>query len=472
AAMAPADLAAMFDDPPALMAALTTILTGTQAATSARMTVTPELVDFIAATAAAEGDPIPFDLPTTVKLETRLHAGTAYVNFSSLADVLPGLRAVGDIWLGVDVIPLLDFLATPTDVDLDVSTLSPDERTQLSRMLGSASAGFGGPLAPMLAASPLAAQIAPFLVVERLEDGAIDGRTTATFLTTVDYAALLQDADVQAAVLDLLVEQEILSPNADAGEIEAALAMVSSVGPPLLQTLGLEWVEQIDPETGYLLQTTLDLDWDLAQFLPLLDPAGAGTPADAPRVRLSQATTYTDHNGPVTIDAPAPALILDTAELIAIAEAEMAREDAQRRTTQLSLPVPESPQQAIVTGALIPLEPDADRLYQEGLDLMDAGDYQSAVTRLTEALALDPENATYYTERARAYYFVDDLDRALADYDFALALEPNAVAYNGRGVTYDKLGDPDAAVDDYLAAIAADPAYAYPHYNLALLHLA
>ncbi|MEZ4715846.1 MAG: hypothetical protein R2851_07140 [Caldilineaceae bacterium] len=300
AAMPPADLAAMVDDPPALMGALATILTGTHAATSAQVTVAPELVDFIAATAAEEGDPIPFDLPTTVTLEARLDAGTGYVNFSALADVLPGLRAVGDIWLGVDIIPLLDFLAAPNDADLDVSTLSHAEQLQLGQALSVVGAGFGGPLAPMLAASPWAAQVAPFLVVERLEDGTIDERATATFLTTIDYAALLQSPDVQAAVLDLLMEQEILSPNADTGEIEAALAMVSSVGPPLLQTLGLAWVEQIDPETNYLLQTTLDLDWDLAQFLPLLDPAGAPNPADAPRVRLSQATT------PPTTTAPSP----------------------------------------------------------------------------------------------------------------------------------------------------------------------
>ncbi|MEZ4555432.1 MAG: hypothetical protein R2854_03080 [Caldilineaceae bacterium] len=173
AAMEPADLAAMVDDPPALMDALATILTGAHAATSAQVTVAPELVDFIAATAAEEGDPIPFDLPTTVTLE---HAWTPAQVMSTSAPLptCSPVCAVGDIWLGVDIIPLLDFLAAPTDVDLDVSTLSHAEQLQLGQALGVVGAGFGGPLAPMLAASPWAAQVAPFLVVERLEDGVID----------------------------------------------------------------------------------------------------------------------------------------------------------------------------------------------------------------------------------------------------------------------------------------------------------
>ena len=57
-------------------------------------------------------------------------------------------------------------------------------------------------------------------------------------------------------------------------------------------------------------------------------------------------------------------------------------------------------------------------------------------------------------------------NRALADYDRALALDPNlADAYNNRGILHLARGDVEAAQADFSAAIAINPAHALAYYN-------
>ena len=56
---------------------------------------------------------------------------------------------------------------------------------------------------------------------------------------------------------------------------------------------------------------------------------------------------------------------------------------------------------------------------------------------------------------------MNDLERAIEDYDKALALEPNyAPAYSNRGSSYHEKGDLDRAIEDYNKALALQPDYA------------
>ncbi len=51
-----------------------------------------------------------------------------------------------------------------------------------------------------------------------------------------------------------------------------------------------------------------------------------------------------------------------------------------------------------------------------------------------------------------------EYDRAIADYDKAIALKPKyADFYNNRGIAYDKKGEYDRAIADYDKAIALNP---------------
>ena len=64
-----------------------------------------------------------------------------------------------------------------------------------------------------------------------------------------------------------------------------------------------------------------------------------------------------------------------------------------------------------------------------------------------------------------------EFDRALADFDRAIALEPNnAKYYDNRGNIWRDSGRFDRAVEDYDKAIALSPGFAFAYYNRAQAH--
>jgi tetratricopeptide (TPR) repeat protein len=66
--------------------------------------------------------------------------------------------------------------------------------------------------------------------------------------------------------------------------------------------------------------------------------------------------------------------------------------------------------------------------------------------------------ASYFLNRGNANNLKGDPDRAIADYDEALRLEPElAMAYNNRGVAWRDKGDKEHALADFSAAVRLDP---------------
>jgi tetratricopeptide (TPR) repeat protein len=56
----------------------------------------------------------------------------------------------------------------------------------------------------------------------------------------------------------------------------------------------------------------------------------------------------------------------------------------------------------------------------------DADDNEETIRFCTEALALEPNEILAYLNRGHAYLIKDDYDRAIADFEHALKLEPDA----------------------------------------------
>jgi tetratricopeptide (TPR) repeat protein len=78
--------------------------------------------------------------------------------------------------------------------------------------------------------------------------------------------------------------------------------------------------------------------------------------------------------------------------------------------------------------------------------------------------------ATAHFNRGLAYHAKRELDLAIADYDRAIALNPEfAEAYNGRGKAYFSKGNNDRAMLDLDRAIALDPEYADAFANRAMV---
>jgi tetratricopeptide (TPR) repeat protein len=94
------------------------------------------------------------------------------------------------------------------------------------------------------------------------------------------------------------------------------------------------------------------------------------------------------------------------------------------------------------------------------------GDNDRAIADLNEAIRLDPKSAMAFNIRAGTYHQKGDNDRALTDLNEAIRLDPKlAVAFNNRGNAYSNKGDNDRAIADYNEAIRLDPKLANVYYN-------
>jgi lipoprotein NlpI len=91
----------------------------------------------------------------------------------------------------------------------------------------------------------------------------------------------------------------------------------------------------------------------------------------------------------------------------------------------------------------------------------DKGEDDRAIADYNTAIGINPKNPTFYNNRGIAYRHKGDLDRAIADYTQAISLNPkDHDAYYNRGIAYRNKGNLDQAIADYTQAIslnAKDP---------------
>jgi tetratricopeptide (TPR) repeat protein len=89
-----------------------------------------------------------------------------------------------------------------------------------------------------------------------------------------------------------------------------------------------------------------------------------------------------------------------------------------------------------------------------------------AIADCNQAIQLNPNDATAFFNRGRAYEAKGQYDRAIEDYSQAIRLDPNnANAINNRGNTYNKQSQYDRAIEDYNQAIRLNPSDADPFSN-------
>ena len=98
------------------------------------------------------------------------------------------------------------------------------------------------------------------------------------------------------------------------------------------------------------------------------------------------------------------------------------------------------------------------RFYNRGLNAYNARDYDMAIASFTDAIKINPRDASYYDSRGSAYAKKRDYDRAIIDYTEAIRLSPRrADFYINRGDAYLDKGAHSRAVADYTEAIRLDP---------------
>jgi len=92
-------------------------------------------------------------------------------------------------------------------------------------------------------------------------------------------------------------------------------------------------------------------------------------------------------------------------------------------------------------------------------------DGKKQIELYTKAIELNPKYADAYNNRGNAHEKLDENDKALADYDIAIDLNPVEYVYTNRGILYDKLKENDKALEDYNKAITLNPKYAAAYNN-------
>ena len=107
-----------------------------------------------------------------------------------------------------------------------------------------------------------------------------------------------------------------------------------------------------------------------------------------------------------------------------------------------------------------------DLPYLDANTLFEDGEYERALAKYDEALAIDGNHIHALRGRARTLMQLQRFPEALAVFDAAIARAPDfGATYANRGILHDRMGAYQKAVADYEQALALDPELAEgPHW--------
>lgn len=99
-------------------------------------------------------------------------------------------------------------------------------------------------------------------------------------------------------------------------------------------------------------------------------------------------------------------------------------------------------------------------------------DFERALADMDSAILLEPRYAGYFINRAYMKYNLDDYFGAMADYDYAIVLDPaSQEAHFNRGLLRAEVGDNNKAISDFTFVLKNNPSNFMALYNRALLHM-
>ncbi|KAI3369154.1 hypothetical protein L3Q82_026117 [Scortum barcoo] len=101
---------------------------------------------------------------------------------------------------------------------------------------------------------------------------------------------------------------------------------------------------------------------------------------------------------------------------------------------------------------------EAETLKTEGNDQMKVENFSAAVEFYSKAIAINPQNAVYYCNRAAAYSKLGNYAGAVQDCEQAISIDPNySKAYGRMGLALASLNKHTEAASYYKKALELDP---------------
>ncbi len=101
---------------------------------------------------------------------------------------------------------------------------------------------------------------------------------------------------------------------------------------------------------------------------------------------------------------------------------------------------------------------EIDKLYQAGIEQMNAGELRDAIATFSQVIERKPEFAEGWNKRATLYYLVGDMRRSLADCDEVMKRNPyHFGALSGYVLIYVKLEYYDRALEYSRRALDVNP---------------
>ncbi len=223
-------------------------------------------------------------LPETLKLSLKMVDGVLYVNAEELATYIPQMKGAAG-WLGIDLAEAVSLVMK-----------QPGFAESLKEMQGM-NTGSMNPELMQAFSDPEA--IASFMSIERVGDSQVDGKDVAVFEMTLDYAGLMK----MPAMQDMMKQQfEASGTKMSDAEMEQMLAMMQTIGENITLTVH----QQIDPETKYLLQTSMNMSMDMSAIMA----AAGGSSGAAPKMNFDMTIGQGDFNSVEEITVPDGAFML------------------------------------------------------------------------------------------------------------------------------------------------------------------
>jgi len=126
---------------------------------------------------------------------------------------------------------------------------------------------------------------------------------------------------------------------------------------------------------------------------------------------------------------------------------------------------------ACAIAAYFLFRPSVEKLFNNGKEAFNAGNFTEAVTYFSKAIKRAPDNAELRCWRGRAYYELNSYDPAVVDFKEAVRISPNVAEYHYRlGEAYVGGNNAESAVTAYTQAIKFDSSKADYYFGRAGAH--